>query len=272
MTTKTKFSKFAGKMACLTFAVAAISCSSDDAVSNATNDVATVEAETASGVSTAKVTSSNVTSNYKIQIGTTSGSTSTTSYTSLTSSGVSSYCYLSGDNLIMTMNKGKSTRCELRGLSEYAYNASSYQQTKLYVTKYLSGGEMAIVQLHRNGDNDQQFFMLVVDSGKFRFKQNSHKTDTGNTETKTYIDSDVAFNTGHEYKITLQMGSGKLTFSIYDATDKTHYTKSFTISSTNFGASGYYFKTGVYNQTTGTGEVKVTSLTTGTGTAPLSAY
>ncbi|MCG9792429.1 polysaccharide lyase family 7 protein [Flavobacterium algicola] len=272
MTTNKKFSKLVSGVACLTLAIAAISCTSDDANSTTSGEVAAVEATAIANVSTAKVTSSNVTSNYKIQIGTTSGSTSTTSYTSLTSSGVSTYCYLSGDNLMMTMNKGKSTRCELRGLSEYSYNASAYQQTKLYVTKYLSGGEMAIVQLHRNGDNDQQFFMLVVDSGKFRFKQNSHKTDTGNTETKTYIDSDVAFNTGHEYKITLQMASGKLNFSIYDATDKTHYTKSFTISSTNFGASGYYFKTGVYNQTTGTGEVKVTSVTTGSGTAPLTAY
>lgn len=265
MITNKKFSK----LACLALAFTALSCTTDGTTT--TTDVAAVTTEEVPVVSTAKVTSS-VMNSYKIQIGTTSGSTSTTSYTSLTSSGVSSYCYLSGDNLIMTMNKGKSTRCELRGLGEYAYNATAYQQTKLYVTKYLTTGEMAIVQLHRNGDNDQQFFMLVVDSGKFRFKQNSHKTDTGNTETKEYIDSDVAFNTGHEYKITLQMTGAKLVFSIYDATDKTHYTKSFTISSTNFGASGYYFKTGVYNQTTGTGEVKITSVSTGSGTAPLTAY
>lgn len=267
----TNFFKIASGIACLSLAIATTSCSTDEV--NPTNEVSSTEVSTNSAtVSTQKVTSSNVTSEYKIQIGKTSGSTSTTSYTSLTSSGVSPYCYISGDNLVMTMNGGKSTRTELRGLDEYAYNATAYQQLKLYVTKTLGTSELSIAQLHRNGDNDQQFFMLVVVDGKFRLKQNSHKTDTGNTETKLYLDSNVAFNTGHQYKVTLQMTGGNLVFSLYDYTDKKSYTKSFTISSSNFGASGYYFKTGVYNQGTGTSEIKINTLYTGSGTAPLTAY
>lgn len=266
MKTKRVFFKVAGSIACLALAINLSSCSSDDA------STASTDSSSVSTVSNAKVTSSNVTSAYKIQIGTTSGSTSTTSYTSLTTSGVSTYCYLSGDDLVMTMNKGASTRSELRGLTEYAYNASAYQQTKLYITKTLGTSEVAVVQLHRNGDNDQQFFMLVVVDGKFRIKQNSHKTDTNNTETKTYLNGSVTYNASHEYKITMQMSGGKLIFSLYDGTDKTHYTASYTISSSNFGSSGYYFKTGVYNQGTGTSEIKVNSLKTGTGTAPLVAY
>jgi hypothetical protein len=264
MKTTNKFLKITGSLVCLCLAIVTTSCSTDD--------VSTTDEGLSTTNTTAAVDSNKVLNSFKIQIGIVADNVDSTDYFTMNSTKVTPYCYISGNDVVLTMNKGKSTRSELRGTAEYNHNTEAYLQTKSYITKNLGSSELCVAQLHRKGDNDQPFFMLVVVNGKFRYKQNSHKTDTGNTEDKFYLDGSITYSSSHQYKTTLQMNSGKLYFSIYDYTDKKSYNKTFTISSTNFGSSGYYFKTGVYNQGTGTSELKINTLYTGTGTAPLVAY
>jgi hypothetical protein len=259
MKTIKNYLKPLGGFALLSLALIASSCSTDEVE---TTETAITKAETTEKSWT--ITETNILSNFKIQLGTTEGSTSTTTYTTFDNTTVDNYTWVDDSTgyLWFTMDEGEDTRVELRGITEYDYDGDSYMQFKAKVTSDADG--QSICQLHCDGTNDQQFWMLMVQDGHFYIKQNSHDTDSGNTELKVDVDNltstTLGFSNSHWYKITMVMEGGKLYISIYDETDKDYYEANYSISSTNFGPDGYYYKLGAYMKTDGTCTMAVKTL------------
>jgi hypothetical protein len=233
---------------CFSLLLFTASCTSDD--SDITAD------KTSSSVSKTTYTApytvfSSTLSNFKLQ----------TDYESSDITDLSSYAeswfYLDSGNLMRLNNDGGSgTRTELRGLTEYNKTATK----TMTVVAYLSSqpdGEVTVAQLH-NSNSDVPALRISISGTTIYYKFNNVAVK-GTTDTNNGAFSGITYTTGAKLTIVLKLSGSKIAATITSGTT-TATTKTFSLADFDY-SSGYYFKTGVYCQSSGTAEIKIKSIT-----------